>query len=76
MKEFLKFLLANIVDQPEAVTIEEKEDENGLILLVNVAEDDRGKVIGKEGKVIFALRNLLNTKAQKENKRVFLQLNF
>jgi uncharacterized protein len=76
MKEFLKFLLANIVDQPEAVTIEEKEDENGLILLVNVAEDDRGKVIGKEGKVIFALRNLLNIKAQKENKRVFLQLNF
>lgn len=76
MKEFLNFLLTNIVDQPEAVTIKEKEDENGLILLVNVAEDDRGKVIGKEGKVIFALRNLLNIKAQKENKRVFLQLDF
>jgi len=76
MKEFLKFLLTNIVDQPESITIKEKEDENGLIFLVNVAEDDRGKVIGKEGKVIFALRNLLNIKAQKENKRVFLQLDF
>ncbi len=76
MKKFLKFLISSIVDQPEAVVIEEKEDENGTVFLIDVAENDRGKVIGKEGKVIFALRGLLNIKAQKENKRVFLQLNF
>lgn len=77
MKDFLTFLITNIVDQPEKITIEEKDEENNTIVyLIDVAEEDRGKIIGKEGKVIQALRNLVNIKAQKENKRAFLQLNF
>jgi len=76
MKDFLKFLITNIVDQEKAVTIEESEEENGTVYLIDVAEEDRGRIIGKEGKIIYALRSLLNIKAQKENKQVFLRLNF
>ncbi|MGI6278519.1 MAG: KH domain-containing protein [Patescibacteria group bacterium] len=76
MEEFIKFLITNIVDQPEAIAIEEQEEERGRVYLVDVAEEDRGKIIGKNGRVIQALRSLVNIKAQKEDQSVFLQLNF
>jgi uncharacterized protein len=76
MEEFIKFLITNIVGQPEAITIEEQEGERGKVYLVDVAEEDRGKIIGKNGRVIQSLRSLVNIKAQKENRSVFLQLNF
>ena len=76
MKNLIRFLITNIVDQPEAVVIKEKKEGESIIYLIDVAEKDRGKVIGKEGKVIQALRNLVNIKAQKEGSKIFLQLNF
>jgi uncharacterized protein len=76
MEEFIKFLITNIVDQPKDITIEEQEGERGKVYLVDVAEEDRGKIIGKNGRVIQSLRSLVNIKAQKENRSVFLQLNF
>jgi len=76
MEKFIKFLLTNIVDQPKAITIEAQEGERGKIYLVDVAEEDRGKIIGKEGRVIQSLRSLVNIKAQKEGQQAFLELNF
>lgn len=76
MEEFIRFLLANIVDQEEAISLEVQEEEGGRVYLVDVAEEDRGKIIGKNGRVIQALRNLVSIKAQKEGQSAFLQLNF
>ncbi len=76
MEEFIKFLLTNIVDQEEAINLEVQEGEKGKVYLVDVAEEDRGKIIGKNGRVIQALRNLISIRAQKEGQSAFLQLNF
>jgi hypothetical protein len=76
MEEFIKYLLENLITKPEALTIEKQENPEGLVFLIDADEADRGKIIGKEGKVIRALRNLVNIRAQKEGIRVFLQLNF
>jgi hypothetical protein len=76
MEKFIKFLLTNIVDQPEKITVEVQEGERGKVYLVDVAEEDRGKIIGKEGRVIQSLRSLVNIKAQKEGQQAFLELNF
>lgn len=75
MKNLLNFVVTQIVDEPKAVKIAEEKDENGIIkLTLEVAEEDMGKVIGKKGKIIFALRQLLRIKALKTNQRVFLEL--
>ncbi len=76
MKLFLEYLVQHIVQKPEAVKIEEKKEGDTIAFLIDVDESDRGRIIGKQGKVITALRNLLNVKAQKENKRAQVSLNF
>lgn len=75
MKKLLEYLLTNIVDHPEEVRITENEDENGMSFMVEVNKEDIGKVIGKNGQVINAIRSLVKTKAFKENKRVQINLN-
>ena len=75
MKDLLEFMVKNIVSKPEEVEIEEKTDsENVLELSLKVSHEDMGLVIGKGGKVIKAIRQLIRTKAILENKRVNLVL--
>jgi len=76
MKAFLKYLIQNIVQKPEAVKIKEQKGEETTVFLVDVDEADRGRIIGKQGKIIIALRNLLNIKAQKIGKKTQISLNF
>ena len=76
MKLFLKYLIQNIVQKPEAVKIEKREEKEITVFLIDVDEADRGRIIGKQGKVIIALRNLINIKAQKIGKRAQISLNF
>jgi uncharacterized protein len=74
MKDALHFIIAGIVDQPDQVVIDEYE-ENGIInLTIAVAKDDMGKVIGKDGKVIRSIRNVMKIKAMKQNKRINISL--
>lgn len=75
MKETLQFIVSSIVDNAEAVSVEEQEGENGILnLIVTVAKEDMGKVIGKEGKVIRSIRNIMKIKAMKENVRINISL--
>ena len=76
MKLFLKYIIQNIVQKPEAVKIEKREQKETNIFLIDVDEADRGRIIGKQGKIIIALRNLLNIKAQKLGKKAQISLNF
>lgn len=74
MKELAEFLVKNIASSPKKVTVEENTEGLQTTVLLSVAGDDMGKIIGKGGRVIKAIRSLLRIKATKENKRVYLQL--
>ena len=75
MKEVLEYILTSIVDDPKAVSVTEEVAEDGIInFTVTVAKEDMGKVIGKEGKVIRSIRNVMKVKAIKENKKINISL--
>ena len=73
MKELLEYIVKSIVNNPDAVEIEEKDsvDFPGLtILTINVAEEDKGVVIGRKGRTINAIRDLITINAIRTNRRV------
>jgi len=74
MKDTLHFIVSAIVDAPDAVAIEEREEDGITNLIITVAPDDMGKVIGKEGKVIRSIRNIMKVKAMKSDKRIKISL--
>ncbi|MEK7565990.1 MAG: KH domain-containing protein [Patescibacteria group bacterium] len=75
MKDFLEIIVKKLVDDPESVVIAEDITPDGFITLtISAAQEDIGKIIGKEGKVIKALRDLIKILAVKENKRVTVQI--
>ena len=74
MKDTLHFIVAAIVDSPDAVQIDETEEEGITIYTITVDKDDMGKVIGKEGKVIRSIRNIMKIKAMKYNLRIKISL--
>ncbi|HEX9804072.1 MAG TPA: KH domain-containing protein [Candidatus Dojkabacteria bacterium] len=75
MDNLLKFILENIVKNPESIEIESVEQSGDEILYkVTLAQDDKGIVIGKGGKNIQSIRNLLNIAARNQNKRIFIKI--
>jgi len=74
MKETLHYLVASIVDNSDAVTIDEEEVDGIINLLIHVSPEDMGKVIGKEGKVIRGIRNAMKVKAMKSNVRINISI--
>ena len=69
MKEIVEVIAKSLVDHPEAVVVDETQDDQEIILRLRVAEDDMGKVIGKQGRIAKALRSVVKAAATKENKR-------
>lgn len=75
MKDTLSYIITSIVDYPDQVAIQEEEEMNGIVnFTISVAQEDMGKVIGKEGKVIRGIRNVMKIKAIKENKKINISL--
>ena len=74
MKDTLHYIISAIVDDPDAVKIDEKEEDGLLNLIVTVAKEDMGKIIGKEGKVIRSIRNIMKIKAMKHDARINITL--
>lgn len=74
MKNLLEYVLTSIVENPEEVKIEENEEEGVINYTISVAKDDMGKVIGKNGKIIKAIRNVAKIPAVKSNKRIYINL--
>ncbi len=75
MKDFLEFVVLNLIDHPDQVKIELEERENKAIFTLIVAEQDVGKVIGKKGRTAQAMRTLLAAVAAKQGKRAILEIN-
>jgi len=74
MDKALEYIVTQIVDDPEKVKIDQKE-ENGMInFTITVAPADMGKIIGKNGKVIRAIRNVVKISAIKQNKKINIAL--
>jgi uncharacterized protein len=73
-QEFLEFIVKTIVDHPEAVTIERKVDEMGVLLLLKVHAEDMGQVVGRQGATAKAIRTLLRIVGIKANARVNLKI--
>ena len=75
MKSLSQFIVSNIVDHPDEVEVDEVEDNGITIFNVKVNPEDAGKVIGKGGKVIKSIRQIMLVRAIKEGKQINLQIN-
>ena len=74
MAELLAHLARNLVDEPDAVEVEEVQREGVTILQLTVAKEDVGKVIGRQGRIARALRQLVRAAAGRRHKRVVLEI--
>lgn len=75
MKELLQYILSKIVEDPDTIVITEETNELGEdVLNVNIPEGDRGIVIGKGGKNIQAIRNIVSIIAKREGKKVRIKI--
>lgn len=70
MKDLALFILTQLVDNPEAVEVTEVDTEGNVLLTLKVAKEDMGRVIGKGGKVIGSIRDVIKILALKQNKHV------
>lgn len=75
MESFLAFLARAVVDEPDQVEVESFEEDDGTIVLeLSVAADDTGKVIGRGGRTVAALRTVVKAASVKQNRRVLVDV--
>ena len=73
MKEILETIVLNLVNNKEAVEIKEIEEEKSIVFEVKVAQDEMGKIIGKQGRLAKSIRNVMKAIANKEQKRISVE---
>ena len=74
MKELLLYMAKNLVDDPEAVTVNEITNEDGTVLELRVASDDMGKVIGRQGRIAKEIRAIVKAVAQRTGEKVSVEI--
>ncbi len=75
MKELLEYIAKAIVENPDEVEVTQEEEEEGKIVLkLKVADEDKGRIIGKRGRIAESIRAILRVKAVKTDKHVFLDI--
>lgn len=74
MKELVEVIAKALVDNPEEVTVTEKEDDKNITVELHVAASDMGKVIGKQGRIAKAIRSVVKAASSKDNKRVDVEI--
>ena len=74
MKELIEFIAKSIASQPDLVVVTEEEEEDQIRLILEVADEDKGRVIGREGRVAQSMRTLLRVVAVKQGFRVTLEI--
>ncbi len=73
MKEILETIVLNLVDNKETVEVKELEGEKSVVFEVKVADEDMGKLIGKQGRIAKSIRTVMKAVATKEQKRVSVE---
>ncbi len=74
MKELIEYIANSLVDQPDAVKVTEVTGERTSVIELSVANEDMGKIIGKQGRTVSAIRTLLNAASMKQKKRTILEI--
>ena len=74
MRELVEVLAQSLVDHPEEVTVQETEKDNEILLELKVAQEDMGKVIGKQGRIAKAIRAVVKAAASKTDKKVIVAI--
>ena len=74
MRELVLFVAKSLVENPDAVVVNETEGPEAIILELNVAPEDMGKVIGKQGRIAKAIRTVVKAATAKNNKPVFVEI--
>jgi predicted RNA-binding protein YlqC (UPF0109 family) len=72
--ELLAYLARQLVDEPDAVSVKEEEREGAIVLMLSVAKDDVGKVIGRKGRIARALRAIVRASGAHSHRRVLLEI--
>jgi predicted RNA-binding protein YlqC (UPF0109 family) len=75
MRDLLEYLARGLVDEPDEVSVEQFEEDDGTVVLeLAVAEDDYGKIIGRGGRTANALRTVIKAAAVREDRRVLVDI--
>lgn len=74
MKELLTYIAQNLVDNPDEVSITERETETETVFEVRVADNDMGKIIGRQGRIVKQIRILMRSVAQRQGKKVSVDI--
>ena len=74
MKALVEYIAKSIVNAPDAVVVTEETDEKGTVLKLKVADEDKGRVIGKQGRIAEAIRTLIRVKAAKAGTKASLEI--
>jgi predicted RNA-binding protein YlqC (UPF0109 family) len=74
VEELVAYLARALVDHPEEVRVERTERDGAVVLVLSVAKDDLGKVIGRQGRVVRALRTLVRASGSKRGERALLEI--
>jgi predicted RNA-binding protein YlqC (UPF0109 family) len=74
LSELLAYLARRLVDDPDAVRVEEEERDDAIVLRLHVAKDDVGKVIGRQGRIARALRALVRAGGARQRRRLILEI--
>jgi hypothetical protein len=72
--ELVEYLARRLVDEPDAVRVEQEDTDEGLVLRLHVAPADVGKVIGRQGRIVRALRTIVRAGGVREGRRVLLEI--
>jgi predicted RNA-binding protein YlqC (UPF0109 family) len=73
-RSLCEYLVRRLVDDPDAVSVTEEAGDGGTVLRIAVASDDRGKVIGRQGRVVRALRTVVRAGGARSSERVALEI--
>ena len=73
MKEIIETIILNLVDNKDAVEITEKQDEKGIVFEVKVANEDMGRVIGRQGRLAKSIRTVAKSDGAREHKKVSVE---
>ncbi|AAW40161.1 MAG: KH domain-containing protein [Dehalococcoides mccartyi] len=74
MKELVEYIAKSLADEPNDVVVTEEPEEEGIKLTLKVADVDKGRIIGKQGRIAQAMRTLIRVKAAKAGKRARLEI--
>ncbi len=74
MEELVRFIARNLVDEPDSVKVESREEGDTIVISLSVAPGDMGKVIGRQGRIAKAIRTVVKAASVREDKKYMVDI--